>query len=73
MTFDIEDARQQMDKIKKFENLFEGELSNFLKEGLSASDCRRRLMPVIDDFVDSRAHGTMPISTLRNLEKLGRL
>jgi len=80
--YDIHGAREQMAQIKEFERLIETELAAVMKEdGVTAQDCRLRIQPIIDEFIDWRAQReprqgsrvNVSIATLRNLEKLGDL
>lgn len=71
-----------MAQIKEFERLIEQELSAVMKEdGVTPKECRLRIQPIIDEFIDWRAQKeprqgsrvNVSISTLRNLEKIGDL
>ena len=81
MRFDIDDAREHMEKIKEYERLLDDELAAAMSEGLSAKECRERIMPIVDELIDWRAQRerrqgnrtTVSMAALRRMEEIGRL
>jgi len=66
-----------MDQLKQFEKRIESELADVLRENGGilqaekiAKDCRLRIIPFIDGFIDSRARkDNLPIFYLRRLQE----